>query len=45
MRKLLIVAAAALVLLGVLKHREHAAVHPGPGVLAAAAPELQSRPE
>jgi len=38
MRKLLIVAAAAL-LLGVLKHREHAAVHPGPGVLAAAAPE------
>ncbi|MGS1120179.1 hypothetical protein [Rhodanobacter sp. UC4436_H3] len=38
MRKLLIVAAASLVLLGVLKHRERATVHPGPGVLAAAAP-------
>jgi hypothetical protein len=38
MRKLLIVAVASLVLLGVLKHRERAAVHPGPGVLAAAAP-------
>ena len=39
MRKLLIVAVASLVLLGVLKHRERAAVQPGPGVLAAAAPE------
>ncbi len=38
MRKLLIVAAAVLVLLGVLKHRQHSTVHPGPGVLAAAAP-------
>ena len=38
MRKLLIVVAASLLLLGVLKHRQHAAVHPGPGVLAAAAP-------
>ncbi len=38
MRKLLIVAAAMLVLLGVLKHRQHSAVHPGPGVLAAEAP-------
>jgi hypothetical protein len=39
MRKLLIVAVASLVLLGVLKHRQHTAVDPGPGVLAAAAPE------
>lgn len=38
MRKLLIVAAAMLVLLGVLKHRQHSAVHPDPGVLAPAAP-------
>jgi len=38
MRKLLITAAALLVLLGVLKHRQHRAVHPAPGVLAAAAP-------
>jgi hypothetical protein len=38
MRKLLLVAAALLVLLGVIKHREHSAVQPGPGVLAAAAP-------
>ncbi len=38
MRKLLIAAAALLVLLGVLKHRQHSAVDPGPGVLAAEAP-------
>ncbi len=38
MRKLLLVAAALLVLLGVIKHREHSAVQPGPGVLAATAP-------
>jgi hypothetical protein len=38
MRKLLLVAAALLVLLGVIKHHEHSAVQPGPGVLAAAAP-------
>ena len=38
MRKLLIAAAALLLLLGVLKHRQHSAVHPGPGVLAAEAP-------
>ncbi len=39
MRKLLIIAAALLVVLGVLKHRQHSTVHPGPGVLVAAAPE------
>ena len=38
MRKLLLVAAASLVLLGVLRHRQHTAVQPGPGVLAATAP-------
>ncbi|MEO8780055.1 MAG: hypothetical protein ABI389_15480 [Rhodanobacter sp.] len=38
MRKLLITAAVLLALLGVLKHCEHSAVHPGPGVLAAEAP-------
>ena len=38
MRKLLIVAAALLILLGVLNLRQHSAVHPGPGVLAAEAP-------
>ena len=38
MRRLLVVAAALLVLLGVLKHHQHSAVHPGPGVLAAEAP-------
>ena len=38
MRKLLLVAAALLVLLGVLRHGRHSPVHPGPGVLAAAAP-------
>jgi hypothetical protein len=38
MRKLLFVAAASLLLLGVLRHHQHASVHPGPGVLAATAP-------
>ncbi len=38
MRKLLIAAAALLLLLGVLKHRQHSPVHAGPGVLAAEAP-------
>jgi hypothetical protein len=38
MRKLLILAAALLLVLGVLKHRRHSAVQPGPGVLAAEAP-------
>src|SRR6185437_2611398 len=40
MRKLLILAAALLLVLvlGVLKHRQHSAVQPGPGVLAAEAP-------
>ncbi|MEO7066467.1 MAG: hypothetical protein ABI114_06135 [Rhodanobacter sp.] len=39
MRKLLIIIAALLLVLGVLKHRQRSAVHPGPGVIAAAAPE------
>ena len=39
MRKILIAAVASLVLLGVLKHHGRAPVHPGPGVLAPAAPE------
>lgn len=38
MRKILIVAAALLVMLGVLKQCQHGPVHPGPGVLAAEAP-------
>ncbi|MEO7050658.1 MAG: hypothetical protein ABI128_03235 [Rhodanobacter sp.] len=38
MRKLLILAAALLIVLGVLKHRQHSVVQPGPGVLAAEAP-------
>ncbi|MEO8809720.1 MAG: hypothetical protein ABI386_05700 [Rhodanobacter sp.] len=38
MRKLLIIAAALVVLLGVLKYRQHSAVPHGPGVLAAEAP-------
>ena len=38
MRKLLILAAALLLVPGVLKHRQHSAVQPGPGVLAAEAP-------
>jgi hypothetical protein len=37
-RKLLLLAAASLVLLVVVGHHRHAAVHPGPGVLAATAP-------
>lgn len=38
MRKILFAAAVLLVLLGVLKHCQHCAVHPAPGVLAAEAP-------
>lgn len=38
MRKLLVIAAALLVLVGALRHCQHRAVHQGPGVLAAEAP-------
>lgn len=38
MRKLLVAAALLLVLLGLLQHRQHRPLQPGPGVLAAAAP-------
>ncbi|HWU77867.1 MAG TPA: hypothetical protein VN043_15310 [Rhodanobacter sp.] len=38
MRKLLIAATVLLLLLFVIKHRQHAPLHPDPGVLAAAAP-------
>lgn len=38
MRKILIAAAALLVLLGALRHCQHRPVHHGPGVLAAEAP-------
>jgi hypothetical protein len=38
MRKLLIAAALLLVLLGVLSHRQHRPLQPGPGVLAAELP-------
>ncbi|MEO6798540.1 MAG: hypothetical protein ABI178_01170 [Rhodanobacter sp.] len=38
MRKLLLLAASLLVMLGVLKHCQHSPLHPGPGVLAAEAP-------
>ncbi|MDE1894174.1 MAG: hypothetical protein KGJ96_01095 [Xanthomonadaceae bacterium] len=38
MRKLLIAATVMLVLLGIMVHGRHRPLHPGPGVLAAAAP-------
>ena len=39
MRKSLVIAAALVLALGMLKHYQHRAAHPGPGVLAAEAPE------